>query len=70
MMKRLKPDVSALPAGSSADASLVQQRRSARLARKEVNNNIEDLKLRLFHIAEAHMDQVVRLIKRWLKEQE
>lgn len=52
------------------DASFAAQRRAARLAQKETNQRIEDLKLRLFRITEVHMDRAVRLIKRWLAEKE
>lgn len=52
------------------DTSFAAQRRAARLAQKETNQRIEDLKLRLFRITEVHMDRAVRLIKRWLTEKE
>jgi hypothetical protein len=41
-----------------------------RLAQKESNQRVEELKMRLFHITEQHMDQAVRLIKRWLADKE
>ncbi|RRD71077.1 MULTISPECIES: hypothetical protein [unclassified Desulfovibrio] len=52
------------------DTSFAAQRRAARLAQKETNQRIEDLKVRLFRITEVHMDRAVRLIKRWLTEKE
>ncbi|VZH35005.1 conserved protein of unknown function [Desulfovibrio sp. 86] len=41
-----------------------------RRAQRETNQRVEDLKLRLFRITEQHMDQAVRLIKRWLSDKE
>ena len=41
-----------------------------RLAQKETNQRVEELKLRLFRITEQHMDQAVRLIKRWLSDKD
>ena len=74
-MKQLKHDErKALPsgAGSGANASALSpaERKARRLARKEINQQVEELKGRLFRISERHMDQVVRLIRRWLQDEE
>ena len=63
-MKQLKPSqASRVPAENNASLS---QLKALRLAQKESNQRVEELKMRLFHITEQHMDQAVRLIKRWL----
>lgn len=67
-MKQLKPSqASRVPAESNASLS---QLKALRLAQKESNQRVEELKMRLFHITEQHMDQAVRLIKRWLADNE
>ena len=50
--------------------STLSQLKALRLAQKESNQRVEELKMRLFHITEQHMDQAVRLIKRWLADKE
>ena len=65
-MKQPKPD-RALPAGKAGMPSLAQPA-LARRARKETNLRVEELKMRLFQLSEQHMDQAVRLIKRWLSD--
>ena len=67
-MKQLKPNqASRVPAESNSSLS---QLKALRLAQKESNQRVEELKMRLFHITEQHMDQAVRLIKRWLSDKE
>ena len=71
-MKQLKSDRAGLPArgeGGKNAPSLVELK-AMRLAQKETNQRVEELKLRLFRITEQHMDQAVRLIKRWLSDKE
>ena len=68
MMKQLKPNqASRVPAESNTTLS---QLKALRLAQKESNQRVEELKMRLFHITEQHMDQAVRLIKRWLSDKD
>ena len=64
-MKQLTHNSSALPQGQGAPLSLAELK-ALRKARKETNLRVEELKQRLFRITEQHMDQVVRLIRRWL----
>ena len=67
-MKQLKPSqASRVPAENNAALS---QLKALRLAQKESNQRVEELKMRLFHITEQHMYQAVRLIKRWLADKE
>ncbi len=40
--------------------------RAFRHAQKETNRRVEELRLRLFRMTEQHMDQAIRIIKRWL----
>ena len=73
-MKQLKPSPSqtSLLTGKEnglASSSLTQLK-TLRRAQRETNQRVEDLKLRLFRITEQHMDQAVRLIKRWLSDKE
>ena len=66
MMKKLPPSENSRQLTESS-ASL-SQLKALRLAQKESNQRVEELKMRLFHITEQHMDQAVRLIKRWLAD--
>ncbi len=50
--------------------STLSQLKALRLAQRESNQRVEELKMRLFHITEQHMEQAVRLIKRWLADKE
>ena len=68
MMKQLKPNQAGrVPAESNASLS---QLKALRLAQKESNQRVEELKMRRGGGAEQHMDQAVRLIKRWLADKE
>lgn len=70
-MKQQKPNNPGLPSAQSGgkDTALAQLK-ALRLAQKEGNQRVEELKMRLFRITEQHMDQAVRLIKRWLSDKE
>ncbi|WP_291445978.1 flagellar M-ring protein FliF [Desulfovibrio sp.] len=68
MMKQLPPKVNDRQLTESS--STLSQLKALRLAQKESNQRVEELKMRLFHITEQHMDQAVRLIKRWLADKE
>ena len=68
MMKQLPPKASNRQLTESS--STLSQLKALRLAQKESNQRVEELKMRLFHITEQHMDQAVRLIKRWLADKE
>ena len=73
-MKQLKPSPSrpSLPIGdeSGLASSSLAQLKTLRRAQRETNQRVEELKLRLFRITEQHMDQAVRLIKRWLSDKD
>ena len=73
-MKQLKPSPSRPSLltgneGGPASSSLAQLK-TLRRAQRETNQRVEELKLRLFRITEQHMDQAVRLIKRWLSDKD
>ncbi|WP_298998627.1 flagellar M-ring protein FliF [uncultured Desulfovibrio sp.] len=68
MMKQLPPKAQNRQLTESN--STLSQLKALRLAQKESNQRVEELKMRLFHITEQHMDQAVRLIKRWLADKE
>ena len=66
-MKQLKPSENiALPRGQGGSPLSLAELRALRKARKETNERVEELKQRLFRITEQHMDQAIRLIRRWL----
>ena len=73
-MKQLKPSPSrpSLQTGneSALESSSLAQLKTLRRAQRETNQRVEELKLRLFRITEQHMDQAVRLIKRWLSDKD
>ena len=73
-MKQLKPSPSRpnlLTGNESGPASSsLAQLKTLRRAQRETNQRVEELKLRLFRITEQHMDQAVRLIKRWLSDKD
>lgn len=66
MMKKLPPSETSRQLTEGTPA--LSQLKALRLAQKESNQRVEELKMRLFHITEQHMDQAVRLIKRWLAD--
>lgn len=72
-MKQLKPSSSqtglSVGQGNGSTPSLAQLK-ALRLAQKETNQRVEELKLRLFRVTEQHMDHAVRLIKRWLSDKD
>ena len=67
-MKQLPPK--AADRQLTENNATLSQLKALRLAQKESNQRVEELKMRLFHITEQHMDQAVRLIKRWLADKE
>ncbi len=52
------------------DAPSLEELRAQRRERVETNRRVEDLKLRLLRMTEQHMDQAVRLIRRWLRAED
>ncbi|SDF28387.1 flagellar M-ring protein FliF [Desulfovibrio legallii] len=66
--KQQKP--ARLPSGGGGSVPSLTQLRALRLAQKESNQRIEELKMRLFRITEQHMDQAVRLVRRWMADKE
>ncbi|WP_165072049.1 MULTISPECIES: flagellar M-ring protein FliF [unclassified Desulfovibrio] len=71
-MKQQKSSQARLPSGGGAYSKLpdLAELRALRHAQKETNARVEELKLRLFRITEQHMDQAIRIIKRWLAQNE
>ncbi|MDR2573513.1 MAG: flagellar M-ring protein FliF [Desulfovibrio sp.] len=65
-MKQLKrPERPALSQGDDGSLPLAELK-VRRRAQKECGQRIEALKMRIFRIAEQHMEQTVRLTRRWL----
>ncbi|WP_300774690.1 flagellar M-ring protein FliF [uncultured Desulfovibrio sp.] len=63
-MKPKQPNVQ--PAASEGNVPSLAELRAYRHAQKETNRRVEDLRLRLFRMTEQHMDQAIRIIKRWM----
>lgn len=63
-MKPKQPN-SPSAAGEGQIPSLAELR-AYRHAQKETNRRVEELRLRLFRMTEQHMDQAIRIIKRWM----
>ena len=63
MMKQQRPDLKSLPSGGGGTSRLpsLAELKALRHAQKETNQRVEELKLRLFHFTEQHMDQDDRL---------
>jgi flagellar biosynthesis/type III secretory pathway M-ring protein FliF/YscJ len=59
-----QPDRPALPP-DRGDPSLAELK-ARRRAQKECTQRIEALKTRIFRITERHMEQAVRLVRRWI----
>ena len=69
MMKQRRSDLTALPEGGDASRlPSLAELKALRLAQKETNQRVEELKLRLHRSTEQHMDQAVHLIRRWLTD--
>ena len=60
----------ALPQGRGGNTPSLADLKALRKARKETNQRVEELKQRLFRITEQHMDQAIRLIRRWLASED
>ncbi|MBQ3059963.1 MAG: flagellar M-ring protein FliF [Desulfovibrio sp.] len=56
-----------LPGGKAGSVPSLADLKALRLAQRETNQRVEELKLKLFHATEQHMDQAVRLIRRMMK---
>lgn len=63
-----EPDKKNLPAESLGGMPSLADLKALRLAQRETNRRVEELKLKLFHTTEQHMDQAVRLIRRWMSK--
>lgn len=63
-MKPRQPNVR--PAASEDNVPSLAELRAYRHAQKETNRRVEELRLRLFRMTEQHMDQAIRIIKRWM----
>lgn len=66
-MKQREPR-KALGMGGAEPPSLAELR-AIRVAQRATNQRVEELKLKLFHMTERHMDQTVSLIRRWMKDE-
>ncbi|HJA76012.1 MAG TPA: flagellar M-ring protein FliF [Candidatus Desulfovibrio gallistercoris] len=63
-MKPKQPNVQ--PAAGEGHVPSLAELRAYRHAQKETNRRVEELRLRLFRMTEQHMDQAIRIIKRWM----
>lgn len=63
-MKPKQPNTQS--AAGEGHAPSLAELRAYRHAQKETNRRVEELRLRLFRMTEQHMDQAIRIIKRWL----
>jgi hypothetical protein len=69
MKQPKQPERPAL-SGGDGDASFLAELKARRRMQKECNQRIEELKMRIFRITERHMEQTVRLVHRWLADDE
>ena len=65
--ERKNKSLPAAPAGGGNAPSL-SELKALRAAQRDRAQRVEELKVRLFRITEQHMDQAVRLIRRWLSD--
>ena len=54
------------PTAGEGHVPSLAELRAYRHAQKETNRRVEELRLRLFRMTEQHMDQAIRIIKRWM----
>ena len=47
-----------------------EELRARQLERREANKRVDDLKTKLFRLTEGHMEQTVRILRSWLKQEE
>lgn len=64
-MKQQERKPRALGKGGETPPSL-EDLKAIRLAQKATNQRVDDLKMQLFRLTERHMDQAVRLLRRWM----
>jgi flagellar biosynthesis/type III secretory pathway M-ring protein FliF/YscJ len=69
MKQPKRPDRSALPS-SDGDGLSLAELKARRSAQKEYARRIETLKMRIFRVTEQHTERVVRLVRRWLSDNE
>jgi hypothetical protein len=67
-MKQLKQLDRLALSGGDGDASSLAESKNRRRLQKECNQRIEELKMRIFRITERHMEQAIRLARRWLAD--
>ncbi|MDR2745066.1 MAG: flagellar M-ring protein FliF [Desulfovibrio sp.] len=67
MKQPKQPDRPGLPQ-PDRDGQSLAERKARRRAQKEYTQRIETFKTRIFRITDRHMEQAVRLIRRWLSD--
>ena len=66
-MAQRESKMKGLPGGREGSVPSLADLKALRLAQRETNQRVEELKLKLIHATEQHMDQAVRLIRRMMK---
>lgn len=59
-----KPGASVAP---PLDAPAIAELRMLHKKKRETTRRLEELKIKIFHVTERHMDQAVSILKGWLK---
>lgn len=52
---------------NAEDAPKLAELKALRKTQRESSQRIEEIKLRLFQISERHMDQVINIMKQWVR---
>jgi len=67
-MKQLEHKPKSLVSGGASAPPSLSELRAIRLAQRATNQRVEELKVRLYRLAEHNMEQTVSLIRRWLND--
>lgn len=52
---------------NSVDTPQLMELKAMRKAQRQTTQRIEEIKSRLFQISEQHMDQVINIMKQWVR---
>lgn len=52
---------------NAADAPRLAELKALRKAQRDSTQRIEETKLRLFQMSERHMDQIISILKQWVR---
>lgn len=68
MKQQERNKTKALGGSYTASPPSLSELKALRLAQRATNQRVEELKMRVFRLAEQHMEQAVSLLRRWMDD--